>query len=116
MAETRRKIWILLIGGIVVLSLLVLLSKIININGTYLTEILFIFFWFCIWEAGDLFFYDRDELLYTKTITAQLESMKIEFSRRFVDTTLDDEEAKQIIEEVFSKAEEYEEENEEDEE
>ena len=115
-AETRRKIWILLIGGIVVLSLLVLLSKIINVNGTYLTEILFIFFWFCIWEAGDLFFYDRDELLYTKTITAQLESMKIEFSRRFVDTTLDDEEAKQIIEEVFSKAEEYEEENEEDEE
>ena len=103
--STKRKIIGLVAGGILSLLLLIYLASGRSGAPAFISEIVMIFFWFCLWEAGDLLFYDRNEMVYNKTLIAQLESVKIMFSRRFVDTAIDDEEAQQIIEEVFSEAE-----------
>ncbi len=106
MRENRKKTLTLFAAGIALLILLLLLSRIVQGIGVYSREILVVFFWFCIWEAADLILYDRSDMVYDKTLYAQLESMKISFQLRFEDTPVDDEEAKQIIEEVFSEEEE----------
>ena len=64
-------------------------------------DILSIAFCFFLWELGDIAIFERTEIRRQKTEAAQLASMKIMFSERFVDLPVDENVREEIIEGII---------------
>jgi len=67
-----------------------------------LQETLLILFWFFLWELGDVVAFDSRAVHMKRNDNAQLASMKIIFSDRFVDEPLDEETKEEIIEDIIA--------------
>jgi len=93
----RKKMNFLLITGFLAFALLLMLLA-WKSTPTLLLELVLIWFWFALWELGDLVFYDRSEVLAKKLKAAQLASMKIQFSKKFDDSP----EGEAFVEEVIA--------------
>lgn len=99
--SNRSKEIILLLLTLLSAAILVIFGMTFNGDGI-LQETLLIVFWFFLWEWGDVVAFERGEVHMKKTDAAQLATMKIIFSDRFIDEPVDEEMKEEILEEIIS--------------
>ncbi len=83
-----------------ILSAILFYASAVHFEGI-MYDILSIAFCFFLWELGDIAIFERTEIRRQKTEAAQLASMKIMFSERFVDLPVDENVREEIIEGII---------------
>ncbi len=93
---------LILFGGTILSAVGLVIYWMFTQQENLLQETLLLLFWFFLWEWGDVVIFDRREVHMKRNDTAQLSSMKLIFSDRFIDQPLDEETKEEIIEEIIA--------------